>query len=140
MSKKFVDFFFQFFFQFFCENKSIDNTRYLATSYFHETMNLPCTSKSASIRNWVTFCDPCDWVRLIPDWFAFWSRFSAWPTTRKGNGVELELPNVFCLTLYYLATALLLHWKKSCENAMTGNTKDEPYQNVCVNRSWHDYD
>ena len=84
--------------------------------------------------------DPCDWVRLFPDWFEFWSRFSAWPTTRKGNGVELELPNVFCLTLYYLAKAVLLHWKKSCENAMTGNTKDEPYQNVCVNRSWHDYD
>ena len=39
-----------------CEIRKFDYPIYLGYFYYHGTMILPCTSKPASIRNWVTFC------------------------------------------------------------------------------------
>ena len=44
---------------FFCENEKLNYFRFLGHFYYHGTMNLPCISKSTSIRNWVTFCGKC---------------------------------------------------------------------------------
>ena len=43
-------------FRCFCPSQSTDKPRYLRYIYEGGTINVPCISKSASIRNWVTFC------------------------------------------------------------------------------------
>ena len=51
---------------FFCETEKLDYPRFLGDFYYHGILNLPCISKSTSIRNWVTFCASCISKRYRP--------------------------------------------------------------------------
>ena len=44
------------FYYYFCDNSKLVKPRFLRDFYFHGTLNVPCTSKQESIRNWRTFC------------------------------------------------------------------------------------
>ena len=44
-----------------CEISNLNKPRFLRDFYSHGTMNVPCTSKQESIRNWRTFCGRNTW-------------------------------------------------------------------------------